>query len=485
VNIPKLSAPRLLQHYLPAVITLITSFTLGCGSNPTSTAPPPPANTSVVLLTSSTANNQVSQYALELSSLTLTSQSGTTVNVFSTPQTEEFIHLNAIAEPLLTVSIPQGVYTSATATVTNSSFTVDTLNSSGGILYSIYGGPQQSSQTTVNLPTPVTITGTTMGLSLNLLVEQSATFPSPPPSSGIPVYSINPTFNLTPLTISSQPTNTSNGKLPGLSGRITSLNATTGSLTVTSPNGPIWTLSTNSQTVYQGVANISALTTGTAVNLDASIQSDGSLLATRIQAENPNTSTSPYLSNEPVMFVESAMQYLFALGPPFISQVTTASNQADYFSNAAFETSGQLANLQSLPFTPSFTGSNVVAGQMISITGTAPTAADPYDITANTIMLVPQTINGTISAVSSNGSFDTYTVTLAPYDFFPDFAVQSQQTTLLTNPNTVIVYMDSNTQLLNTNPLTTGSLIRFYGLVFNDGGILKMDCAQINDGVTE
>lgn len=122
---------------------------------------------------------------------------------------------------------------------------------------------------------------------------------------------------------------------------------------------------------------------------------------------------------------------------------------------------------------------------MISITGTAPTAADPYDITADTIMLVPQTINGTISAVSSNGSFDTYTVTLAPYDFFPDFAVQSQQTTLLTNPNTVIVYADSNTQLLNTSPLATGSLIRFYGLIFNDGGTLKMDCAQVSNGVTE
>jgi len=29
-----------------------------------------------------------------------------------------------------------------------------------------------------------------------------------------------------------------------------------------------------------------------------------------------------------------------------------------------------------------------------------------------------------------------------------------------------------------------GSVLRFYGLVFNDNGTLRMDCAQVNDGVT-
>jgi hypothetical protein len=30
-----------------------------------------------------------------------------------------------------------------------------------------------------------------------------------------------------------------------------------------------------------------------------------------------------------------------------------------------------------------------------------------------------------------------------------------------------------------------GSVVRFYGLVFNDNGMLRMDCAQVNDGVAE
>jgi hypothetical protein len=63
--------------------------------------------------------------------------------------------------------------------------------------------------------------------------------------------------------------------------------------------------------------------------------------------------------------------------------------------------------------------------------------------------------------------------------------VQPGQTTLLTNPNQVVVYVDSNTLQLNTLPLGVGSVLRFNGLVFNDNGTLRMDCAQVNDGVPE
>ena len=47
------------------------------------------------------------------------------------------------------------------------------------------------------------------------------------------------------------------------------------------------------------------------------------------------------------------------------------------------------------------------------------------------------------------------------------------------------VYADSNTQMLNQTSLSVGSVARFYGLMFNDSGNLRMDCAQINDGVAE
>ncbi len=141
-----------------------------------------------------------------------------------------------------------------------------------------------------------------------------------------------------------------------------------------------------------------------------------------------------------------------------------------------------MANVSTLPFTASFNIANAVGGQNIFVT-THSTINSPYQ--ATTATLLPQTINGTVSAVSSSGSFTTYTVSLAAYDLFPNLAVQPGQATLLTNPGSVVVYVDSNTQMLNTTPLAVGGVLRFNGLVFNDNGTLRMDCAQINDGVAE
>jgi hypothetical protein len=67
---------------------------------------------------------------------------------------------------------------------------------------------------------------------------------------------------------------------------------------------------------------------------------------------------------------------------------------------------------------------------------------------------------------------------------FSTLAVQQGQTTLLNNPTQVEVYVDSSTATLNTQALAVGSTLRFYGLVFNDNGTLRMDCAQVNDGAS-
>jgi hypothetical protein len=127
----------------------------------------------------------------------------------------------------------------------------------------------------------------------------------------------------------------------------------------------------------------------------------------------------------------------------------------------------------------------MVAGQNVYLSSPALTdTSNPYTELED-ITLIPQTINGTVGGSSASGSFTDYSVSLAPYDLFPNLAVQPGQTTLLSNPSQVEVYVDANTQLLNTQALAPGSTLRFYGLVFNDNGTLRMDCAQVNDGVAE
>lgn len=156
------------------------------------------------------------------------------------------------------------------------------------------------------------------------------------------------------------------------------------------------------------------------------------------------------------------------------------------FGNAVYQISGQFTNLQGLPFAPMFNATSIFSGQNVSVSAhaVAPMSGPTY-VPATTITLVPQTINGTVTAVGSEGSFTTYTVSLAAYDLISALAIQSGQTTATTDPSSVVVYVDSNTHQLNTRQLAVGNVFRFRGLLFNDSGTLRLDCAQASDGVPE
>ncbi len=305
---------------------------------------------------------------------------------------------------------------------------------------------------------------------------------------------MTPTFNLSPLTLSASPTNAGNGKVSGLVAEIASVGATPSNLTLTIAGESMGTrtlsASSNSATVFQGVSGASALSPGMFLNLDGAIQSDGSLLASRIEVEN---ASAPNDSSGPVMFVDNVVPEFELYGRTELGTLQTINGQSgiyldtpnfDLESNTVFQISGQFTNLQSLPFVPSFNASTMVAGQNVDVTSENFVVVGGMGAPTSTITLVPQTVDGQIVGSQQSGSFTDYTVSLASYDLFPTLAVQQGQTTLLTNPSQMEVYVDTNTQKLNTQqPLAAGSTLRFYGLVFNDNGTLRMDCAQVSDGV--
>ncbi len=100
----------LTSTFVLSVALHATILTPGCGSG-AGTAPPPKfsGNTQVTVVLTSTANDQVTRFDLQLQSLTLTSQSGNTVTLFSSQQPAEFMHLNGGSEPLTTVTVPQDI----------------------------------------------------------------------------------------------------------------------------------------------------------------------------------------------------------------------------------------------------------------------------------------------------------------------------------------------------------------------------------------
>jgi hypothetical protein len=483
---------QFLRQPFSSVSSLLLAFTIavplflitGCGGSSANT--PQVGSTVVTVLATSTANDQLSQFKMTVTSLTLADKSGKTVTVFSTPESAEFTHLNGTVEPLYATEIPQDVYTSAAVTLEpNFPVCVGFDSADNDLLINGSVGSYTNPLTpTVNLPAPITVAGAGMGLALNLQMSESISSFNCQSTFG--AASITPTFNLTPISVAAQPTNNANGLSTGLRGLIDTVASNGASFTVTAADGPSWQITTNATTEYQGISGPSQLAAGLPVDMDVAIQQDGALLATRVAVYDTNTANLSVMSGPLLEVIPSvtALGILFDQnqGPLFGGELPEGPYNFN-FSSATFQTSGQLANLASLPFTPSFTASSMVPGQAVLVT-THATAFSAY-IPATTLTLVPQSINGTVGAVSSSGSFTTYSVTLAAYDLFPDLALLPGQPPMLIIPSTVIVYVDSNTQLLNSDPVAVGSLLRFNGLIFNDKGTLRMDCAQISDGVTE
>jgi hypothetical protein len=339
---------------------------------------------------------------------------------------------------------------------------------------------------TANVPAPITITGTAMGISLNMLLPPSALSACTNYGS----VSSMPTFNLTPVALSPQPTNSENGKETNLDGQISFVNTLNNNFTLVLADGQTLYVKSNDSTVYQGISGFSALTAGTFVDMDAAIQSDGSQLATRIAVEDTDTTnltvaTGPLLASfasEPVLIAFARQQQGYLTGTLNQFGITAPFN----ITNAVYQISEQFANLQDLPFPATFNAGNIFGGQNVYITTHAlGISYAPVYFPASTITLMPQTLNGTVIGASSSGAFQIYSVSLASYDLPPILATQTGMSYTLNNPSTVEVYVDSNTQLLNKQPLAVGGIFRFNGLLFNDAGTMRMDCGQVNDGVAE
>ena len=474
--------------FLAAFISMPIALLAGC-SGTAATKVAPGANTSVSIAAASTANDAVSFYDIAIKSLSLVSQTGATVPIVSTPVQAEFTHLNGPVEPIVASQVPQGVYTSAKITLGDYSIFCAGLGIQGGVQGQGASGIAQPANVTIAMPKPITVTGSNMTVTLNLVLSQfvstsSCLVGSMPTNQQFEIYADSGIM---------QPVDVSPQKFSALLGVIASLNADGTGLTIDSVEGlpgsvapvPAWTVESNANTVFQGVAGASALDTGLPVELDATIQPDGSLMASRIAVYDTSASNLSLWSG-PLLSVPSSAQPILALGRQAAGPIYGQQFAQFDASQAKFQLSGQFGNLATLPFSAAFNASNMVPGQDIDITFHQESYPAGSNVpVVSTMTLVSQTINGQVTAIGKSGAFTTYTVWLGTNDLFANLAFQPGQNNLLTSPRVVTVYADENTQMLNSLPLGVNSFMRFNGLVFNDTGSLRMDCDQINDGVAE
>jgi hypothetical protein len=430
-------------------------------------------------------SDQLAAFTLTINSIVLTDSAGKTASILAAPATIEVTHLNGIQAPLVTANIPQDTYVSALITVSNPQITY--INSSGQPV-SVTPTLAATSFTFTFPGSGFTVNNTSTSLLIDLLAGQSVAI------SGTTV-TVTPTFVLKPIPpATTAPPMGQNGT--GMEQHGTVVSATATSLVVQPPSGPNVTFTVNSATIYQGpgVTGITSLTAGELVEVDFSIQSNGcnpqsaspvactpTLLAARVELEPTPVGPPIALLSGPVTSVTPGTGFKMVLMQGLGPAAPVASAAASLFtvttnSSTVWAITPQFVALTGLPFTPSFSPTNLVAGQSVgviasSVSGNTAVAANVY--------LIPQTIGGTVTKITSGTGYTAYTLTLNSGSAF----------TGLSGATAITVYTSSATAVPPSATATTppaiavGATVRFNGLIFNTGaGTFSMVAACSPDG---
>jgi len=432
---------------------------------------------------------------MTINQITLTNQAGVTTTIFNTPTDLDFIPLNGSAAPFATVSIPQDVYTSAAISVSNPRFSFINMSSQGsiGINTDAYG--YTPTPPVITLASPITISGSTMGLTLTLEAAQSGSYDTLS-LPGQASFSINPTFLLAAFQIPQQPTSPQNGKCTGLAAQVNSIDSGGKAFTVTFAGDPLTNnagtlqVALSSSTTIQGIPSASSLAPGQLIDLDIALQPDTTYTASRVDVLDPTATdlnTGQLLELDPSYHNYVMTDAVQQQGADLSSQPVGMGYPYEFGSATTFQVSGQSVSLSNLPFQAEFDGSTLAPGQMVSIGSTSISVQGGTWTQPTSITLVPQTIDGAVSAVATSGSYTVYTVQLAPYDLIAQMNSPSGApvTYRLQNADQVFVYANSSTSKMNSSPPGVGGTFRFHGMLFNDGGVLRMAADQVSDGVPQ
>ena len=473
---PPISRSRMLMIVYAASVSGALLFAAGCsGGGPTGA-------THATLLITATNNAKIPVFKLNLEGLTLVASDGKEVPALATPQMVELGSMSGVARPLVAMDIPRGTYTSVKLTYGPSTFVIVGLIGVPGYSYAIAnydistpGG--QPATVDLQLGTPLVVSGNAMGILLDLNIPQSTTFtPYSLTTPGVGGQtSFHPVCTVSAVPLAAQPSTLLDGKVEDLHGQVT---ANTGNvLTITSGTGASFNFTTSSATVLAGPNGTSAAPVGGFVDVDAALQSDGSMLATLVQTE---ATTQAY------NMIGQVIQYTFQRyvqnmgreqqGPNLPNGTGFYSNNVEFNSTPQFEIAWPGGAAPSgLPFTPTLDAASLVPGQNVD------TPSDFLQTVGNIIpptkvvTLEPQTINATITGVSSANGQTAYQATLFADDAIAMFGAGQS----------VVVDVTAETHMIATSAPTTGSVARFRGLLFNDGGTLRMVATEIEDGVAD
>ncbi len=445
-----------------------------CGSGSSATTnpnPTPTAKTAVQVNMGDAPADWMLAFSMNISSMSLTGSNGT-VSAVSATTPMEMLHLMGTMQPLAMISAPQGSYTGASITI--GSATVMYMDpTTKAPMQKTISGPITA---TVNFSSPITVGSTPMAMGFDLDLASSVTADA----SGN--LSMNPVFHVTTgMQGSGSPLDPTDGGIQQMMGTVSGVSGS--SFTMTSMQAAqTFTFATNSSTTFENISSMSMMTNGMLVAVDASLQSDGSLMATKVQSMMNSGGVIgggiiTAVTGQPPTSLTMVMQN--GAGTGMMSSDFAAGATIDLSGSTTYEIDEDNVDMSGLPFTPVFDASHIYVGQSvmpISSTGMMSGGSGMMGgssmggtITASEVALEPQGLTGTAATAITSGSTTSFTLTLPSDSAF----------TTLTGATSVTVIQQSQTTVAGTSPIASGSSMHAFGLLFFDAGQWKMVAARM------
>ena len=442
-------------------LALIVAF-VGCGSSSLNPLAPSPNGAMLQMRVGDAPSDSIVAFEIKINSVTLTNNSNGTVSILNSPTEIELTHTAGTVEPLAVTNVPAGTYTQATITLSNPEVTI--IDPGTGLPKEL---PTTLTTSTVTVPfnPAITFDATSHVLSFDLNLAQSVTITA----SGA---TVTPVFTASTTPVASREDNeeAENGEVEDLKGSVTGVSGS--SFNISTLNQPI---QTNASTKFEGVTGVGGLKNGMIVEVDAVTQSDGTVLATKVEAEVENEANGVVndvldveglvtsTSGTPVTQFQMIAREVEGSGIPAPALGSTVSVNVD--TNTKFIIAQHKVDLSNLSFSPTFDATQLGKAQAVEVDTDVASATL---INAKKVQLKPQAFTGVVSnIVAGSGGQQTFTLTVASDSAFAT----------LTGGTTLTVVQQPSTAVKTS--VAANATVRVRGLLFFNGGSYRLVAARI------
>jgi hypothetical protein len=389
------------KHLFILSIVISAAFAaLSCGgsSNMSQTTSTLPGSGQLALVGTDAPICGVASFDVTITSAALTPQGGgAPVSVIdsSNPVTVDFASLMGFNTLLNLSSVPAGTYSQITFTfMPNASLTV--FNGNPPAPATINATLTQTTVTVnINPALQVTASGSS-GLTLDFRLFQSIQVDSTGQITG----QVDPSIRVTPTVITSV---SSLGDIDDLQGIVESVTTTssnsnfTGSFTMRVRSTRTFQINVTSNTKFEGVSGLSALTQGLFVEVDAKVDQNGNIVAKDVESEAETDSTTAAFVG-PILSVTAdstgnATQLTMFVRAEHPDVSSTIPLRSTVTVNLSTDTEFKIATFGEDLSSFLFNASAIARGQHVVVHGPFTGGTNP-SVTANMIVLRPQPVLG-------------------------------------------------------------------------------------------